>query len=379
MRALHYLPLSPYCRKVRLVLAEKRLPFDLRLEKVWERRDDYLLMNPAATVPTLLDDNEMVVPDSSVICEYLEEAYQDTPLMGVSLKERVEVRRLVAWFDGKFAVEVTENLTGQKYLKRLAGRGHPDAIALRVGYAQLKEHLPYLGWLAETRKWLAGSAISLADFAAAAHLSVLDFTGDVDWTISPPAREWYARMKSRPSFRPLLSDRVPGHRPADALRRPRFLTAPMGGRAVRTVLLSALALAGCAVASQPPPRPAVQAAPLDWFQQQVADARRARQTHMPKDDRAGRAGRLRPGPARRLRPRRPVGAGKVPAALRGVAAACPAGRRGPAVLRRGFRRPGHPASLQRLGWLGRSAGMAVLRAGLWRGPAISRYTAACCD
>jgi glutathione S-transferase len=210
MRLLYHLPLSPYCRKVRLVLAEKRLPFELRAEKVWERRDDYLRMNPAATVPTLLEDSGMAIPDSGVICEYLEEAYPDTPLLGTTLGDRVEVRRLVAWFDGKFDVEVTRNLTGQKYIKRLAGRGHPDAVALRIGYAQLKEHLPYIGWLAETRKWLAGSSISLADFAAAAHLSVLDFTADVDWTISPAAREWYARMKSRPSFRALLSDRVLG-------------------------------------------------------------------------------------------------------------------------------------------------------------------------
>jgi glutathione S-transferase len=213
MRFVYHLPLSPYCRKVRLVLAEKRLPFELRTERVWERRPDYLEVNPAGTVPTLLEDNGLAIPDSSVICEYLDEAYPDTSLLGQTLGERVEVRRLVAWFDGKFADEVTRNLNGEKYLKRLAGRGEPDAGALRAGYANLRQHLHYLGWLAETRKWLAGGAISLADFAAAAHLSVLDFAGDVDWTISQPAREWYARMKSRPSFRPLLADRVPGMTP----------------------------------------------------------------------------------------------------------------------------------------------------------------------
>jgi glutathione S-transferase len=213
MRFLFQLPLSPYCRKVRLVLAEKRLPFELRVERSWERRPEYLELNPAGTVPTLLEDNGLAVADSSAICEYLDEAYPDTSLLGHTLGERVEVRRLVAWFDGKFDSEVTRNLNGQKYVKRLAGRGHPDATALRMGYAQLRDHLQYLGWLAETRKWLAGSSISLADLAAAAHLSVLDFAGDVDWSVSPAAREWYARMKSRPSFRPLLNDRVPGMSP----------------------------------------------------------------------------------------------------------------------------------------------------------------------
>lgn len=210
MRLLHHLPLSPYSRKVRLVLAEKRLPFELRLEKVWERRPEYLELNPAGTVPTLIDEGGLAIPDSGVICEYLEEAYPDTPLLGRTLAERIEVRRLVAWFDGKFATEVTRNLLGEKFMKRLSGRGEPDATALRTGYTQMREHMKYLGWLAETRKWLAGATLSLADFAAAGHLSALDFAGDVDWSVSPAARDWYARMKSRPSFRGVLTDRVPG-------------------------------------------------------------------------------------------------------------------------------------------------------------------------
>ena len=210
MRYLFHLPLSPFCRKVRLALAEKRLPFELRVEKVWERRSDYLDMNPAGTVPTMLEDNGLVVPGSGVICEFLEEAYPDIPLLGQSRYERVEIRRLVAWFDEKFASEVTDRLNGQKYLRRIAGGGAADASTLRLGYASLREHLPYIGWLAETRRYLAGSSISLADVAAAAHLSVLDFAGDVDWSVSPAARDWYAQIKSRPSFRPLLADRVPG-------------------------------------------------------------------------------------------------------------------------------------------------------------------------
>jgi len=213
MRVLHHLPLSPFSRKVRLVLAEKRLPFELRLERVWERRAEYLDLNPTGMVPTLIDEGGLVIPDSAVICEYLEEAYPDTPLLGRTLLERVEVRRLVAWFDGKFASEVTSNLLGEKFMKQLTGRGQPDVNAIRVGYAQLREHLKYLGWLAENRKWLAGPALSVADFAAAGHISALDFVGDIDWSVAPGARDWYARIKSRPSFRGVLADRVPGVTP----------------------------------------------------------------------------------------------------------------------------------------------------------------------
>lgn len=213
MRLLFHLPLSPYSRKVRLALAEKRIPFDMRVERVWERREDFLTMNPACTVPVLVEDNGLTIADSNAICEYLDEAYPDMPLLGRTLAERVEVRRLVAWFDGKFHAEVGANLHYEKQMKRLMGRGNPDATAIRAGYANLRPHLEYIGWLAETRPWLAGTSLTLADLAAAAHLSVLDFIGDVDWTLNDGAKDWYARMKSRPSFRPLLADRVTGVTP----------------------------------------------------------------------------------------------------------------------------------------------------------------------
>jgi len=213
MRSLYHLPLSPYARKVRLVLAEKRLPFELRIEKVWERRPEYLDLNPAGTVPTLVEDNGMVVPESAVICEYLEEAYPDTGLLGRNMVERIETRRLVAWFDIKFFNEVTHNLLWEKTMKQAQRLGAPDAGALRAGYANLKQHLAHLGYLAERRRFLAGGQLSLADFAAAAQLSALDFIGDVDWAAAPAAKEWYARIKSRPCFRAILADRVNGMTP----------------------------------------------------------------------------------------------------------------------------------------------------------------------
>jgi glutathione S-transferase len=203
-------------------MAEKRVPFELRLERVWERREEFLEMNPACTVPVLREENGLAVADSYAICEYLEEAYPDTSLLGGTLAERAEVRRLVAWFDGKFAAEVTVHLLYEKQLKRLMGRGNPDASAIRVGYANMRPHLEYLGWLAETRTWLAGPNISLADFAAAGHLSALDYIGDVDWNQNEAAKQWYARMKSRPSFRGVLADKVSGLEPPPHYADPDF-------------------------------------------------------------------------------------------------------------------------------------------------------------
>ena len=157
MRVLYHIPLSPYARKVRLVLAEKRLPYELRLEKMWERRAEYLELNPACTVPTLVEDNGLVIPDFSVICEYLEEAYPDSILMGRTLAERIEVRRLAAWFDGKFAAEVTNESVRRKISPAPDRRGNPDPATIRMGFTALRYHLDYIAWLAETRKWLAGA------------------------------------------------------------------------------------------------------------------------------------------------------------------------------------------------------------------------------
>ncbi len=215
MRILYHLPLSPYARKARLALTEKRIPFELRSERVWDRRPEFLELNPAGMVPVLVEPNGLVIADSYAICEYLDEAYPDIPMLGRSLAERAEVRRLLAWFDGKFAAEVTQNLLYEKQMKRLLGRGNPEGAVIRAGYQNLKPHLEYLGWLAETRHWLAGPQLTLADFAAAAHLSALDYQGDVDWSLNQPAKEWYARVKSRPSFRGLLTDRVSGTTPPD--------------------------------------------------------------------------------------------------------------------------------------------------------------------
>ena len=211
MRTLFHHPLCPFSRKVRVVLKEKNLDFELMAERVWERRPEYLEMNPAAEVPVMVEPDGKVIVDSGVICEYLEEVYRDRLLMGIDPVDRAEIRRLVAWFDLKMNREVTLNLVGEKMMKRMMGYGNPNSSAIRAGHTNIRYHLDYIGFLVERRRWLAGDHFSLADIAAAAHLSVLDYIGDVPWSGYEPAKDWYARIKSRPAFRPLLTDHIPGH------------------------------------------------------------------------------------------------------------------------------------------------------------------------
>ena len=215
MRTLFHLPLCPFSRKVRIVLREKNLDCELQTERVWDRRPDYLEMNPAAEVPVLVEPDGEVVVDSGVICEFLEEVYRERPLIGLAPGDRAEVRRLVAWFDLKMNREVTQNLVGEKMMKRMMGYGHPNSAAIRAGHQNLHHHLDYIAFLVERRRWLAGDHFSLADIAAASHLSVIDYIGDVPWGNHELAKDWYARIKSRPSFRPLLGDHIPGTPPPE--------------------------------------------------------------------------------------------------------------------------------------------------------------------
>lgn len=210
MRTLFHHPLSPFSRKVRVALAEKRLDFDLHLEKPWERREAFMMLNPAGEVPVLVEDDGAVIADQVAICEYLEDAYPGHSLLGRDVPQRAEVRRLAAWFDVKFKAEVTDLLVGEKLFKRFSGQGTPHAQSIRAGLANIHYHLDYIGWLAERRKWLAGDDFSWADIAAAAQLSSIDYLGDVPWEDHPDAKDFYARVKSRPSFRPLLADHQPG-------------------------------------------------------------------------------------------------------------------------------------------------------------------------
>ncbi|MCC7049952.1 MAG: glutathione S-transferase family protein [Alphaproteobacteria bacterium] len=214
MRILYHLPLSPYSRKVRIVLREKHLEFELRAEKVWERRPEFLALNPAGLVPVLVEEDGGVLCDSVAITEYIEETHPEPfRLLPADALGRAEVRRLVAWFDGKMGPEATRNLTSEKLMKRVLGRGEPNSAAIRAGKENLRTHMAYIGYLAERRKWLAGDSYSLADIAAAAQVSCVDYLGDIAWDDYPAAKDWYVRVKSRPSLRPLLADHIPGAPP----------------------------------------------------------------------------------------------------------------------------------------------------------------------
>ncbi|MGO9757167.1 MAG: glutathione S-transferase family protein [Roseiarcus sp.] len=224
MITLFHHPFCPHSRFVRLALGEFGLEPELVEERVWERRREFLLLNAEGTTPVLVEAAAPGVPGAGVIAEYLDETrgadLGARRLMPDDTRGRVEVRRLMNWFNVKFFYEASRWLVAEKIYKRFMpatnGGGAPDMAAIHAARSNVRYHLRYIGHLVGARNWLAGDRLSFADLAAAAHLSSIDYLGDVPWAEDEAAKNWYARVKSRPSFRPLLADRMAGMTPVEA-------------------------------------------------------------------------------------------------------------------------------------------------------------------
>jgi len=209
MWRLYQFPLCPFSRKVRLVMGEKGIAYELWRENPWDMRDEFLNLHPAGRTPVLQDPEKgLALADSRAICEYLEETVERSPLIIGTAAARAEIRRLVAMFDEKFFADVTGPLLQERMMKRLVLRQSPDSRVLREAMRLAHDHLYYIDYLVDTRPWLGGATLSLADLAAAAQISVCDYLGGLDWSGHEQARTWYSVFKSRPSFRPLLAERM---------------------------------------------------------------------------------------------------------------------------------------------------------------------------
>jgi glutathione S-transferase len=221
MHELTHYRLCPFSRSIRIALAEIGLEVALKEERPWEWRASFLALNPAGELPVLALHAGPILCGAYAISEFIAEEVVSHPADGLSVplfpgnrEERAEVRRLVDWFHRKFDREVTRELMVEKVYSRQGGPAvPPDATILRAVRVNLRHHVSYVNYLADQRRWLAGDTMSFADIAAAAHLSCADYLGEVAWDDAPAARVWYQRIKSRPAFRGILADRIPGSPP----------------------------------------------------------------------------------------------------------------------------------------------------------------------
>lgn len=214
---LYHFPFDPGSRAARLALGEARVAFTETVVRPWEEGCPIATLNPSG-MPPVLQLAEAGKPlnlcEAAAILGWLEDRAKEPFLMPADPAERAETRRLVGWFERRFNDEVNAVLLHERMEKPLLRLGPPEARQLRAGREALKAHLAMLEDLLSTRDALAGRRISRADIVAAAHLSVLDYFGEVPWGAWPSLKTWYMKLKSRPCFRPLLADRFPGVQPA---------------------------------------------------------------------------------------------------------------------------------------------------------------------
>ncbi|MEE3206313.1 MAG: glutathione S-transferase family protein [Pseudomonadota bacterium] len=215
MRTLYQMPLSPFSRKVSFFLREKNIDFEIRNEPVWEKREKFIKLNPAGKVPVFIDDDGIAISESNAICEFIEEKTPEPNLIGKDIYSKAEIRRIVGWFDDKFAKEVMSKLIYEKIFKNFSNLGAPDSQVIQDGVRNLRNHMQYICFLIEKRKWLAGDDFSFADITAASFISAIDYIGDIAWEDYQEAKTWYVRIKSRKSFKPILEEKIANFPPVE--------------------------------------------------------------------------------------------------------------------------------------------------------------------
>ena len=178
MTILYHLPFSSNCRLVRIALAEKKLEAKYIVEPIWERRKAFLKINPEGELPVVIDNEDNNIIGYFSLAYFLEES------------------------------EDKKKLIGDNPLSRLEVLGNPSSEFLKAGRANLKNHENYFEWLLNNRTFLAGEFFSIADIIYATYLSTLDYLGEVDWGRISFTKKWYAKIKSRPSFRDILEEKI---------------------------------------------------------------------------------------------------------------------------------------------------------------------------
>jgi glutathione S-transferase len=216
MRKLHYHPLCAASRAAAFALSEKKLDFTIEITKFWDKSSGLCELNQFGRLPILVELNGAVIAGIYGVLEYLEEKYEAFHILGQDSNERAEARRIFQWINEDFAAEITAVLAFEKGLKKFfvaPELASPSSVILKQVKNTIQHYIKQVEWFAERRRWLAGDAFSFADIITAAHVSILDYMGSVNWNIFPIAKEWYVRIKSRPSFKRILGDRIPGIAP----------------------------------------------------------------------------------------------------------------------------------------------------------------------
>lgn len=208
LKVYHY-TFCPFSRKLRVVLSEKNIDFSLREEKYWENNYDFMKINPSGMTPAVLFENNTSLNGTHTLFEYFEKTTPIPALLPSNSIEQAKVRSLVEWFDNKFYQEITKHIFTEKILKTILHNNKtPVSSRIRAAKSNLVYHLDYMKFLLKNNTYLFGEKLTIADISAASQISILDYTHDINWEKNIKVKSWYSLIKSRPSFRSILQDRI---------------------------------------------------------------------------------------------------------------------------------------------------------------------------
>ena len=209
-KLFHYF-LCPSSRFIRIILIEKKIDFDLFIEDYSNPTEDYLFKNPAGFFPVLNTSFNENIVGSLVIIEYLKNLNLPPALM--IKKNENEIRRLLFWFETSFKNEVIIPLLKEKVFKRFEKNSMPNSHTIRSARANLKYHMQYFNYLIKDNDFFIDDKLSYVDLFYGASLTVLDYINELNFYDLEKLKNLYSAIKSRPSFKKILIDRVVGVNP----------------------------------------------------------------------------------------------------------------------------------------------------------------------
>lgn len=217
MYKLYHYPLCPFSRKIRFLISYFGIPSVLIEERFWERRQSFLKLSPACTVPVMIKKDGIIFPHSGLITDYFLDVYGKTrePLLPKDLKARIKTKSIALWFDEKFFDEVSKIFLYEKIIHNFKRDEIPDVNAINIARYNLQIHIEFLDFLLSENSFLAGESFTIADIVAGVHLSTLDYLSEIKWATLPNSiKEWYSIIKSKLEFKDILTDIVPNIKPS---------------------------------------------------------------------------------------------------------------------------------------------------------------------
>lgn len=214
MNILYHNIVCPFSKQARILLKELNIDFHLKQDiSLLKEKYSLIKLNIARTLPIFEDDiNKYYIIGIYSLAEYLKEEYENFTLFSNKINHNCEIRRIFQWFNEKFNREVTQIYLKAKLINNSENylNNYPNIKLLNLSLDNLKKHLDYINYLLDIRSFIAWENISIADIAAASHLSLLDYFGEIKWNDLPRLQQWYSIIKSRPSFQQILNDKIAG-------------------------------------------------------------------------------------------------------------------------------------------------------------------------